>query len=230
MFGSARRLSAGSASWEAIRDQEVRKAELDAEVELRRLEEERKLLEARQVEVDAELARLGESEANLRAHRTIARWWLALFILAAGVAVLSAWWSVNWYLTLTWEKALVAVTLIVLPLIGWMAFLVYARDRAESRDLWRLVCGLGLLVVLGRRDGPPRRGSDGRHRARGGAPAGGRDADGKRPRLAACSAGSRQPRLAGQGPPRAHGDGGHSPRRGRGGRGGAGLPRVSPGT
>lgn len=148
MFWSARHLSAGSANWEAIRDQEVRKAELESEIELRRLEEERKLFEARQAQVGAELDRLGESEANLRAHRAIARWWLALFLLALGVAVGSAWWSVNWYLTLTWEKALLALTLFVLPLVGWMAFLIYARDRAQGRDLWRVFCGLGLLVVV----------------------------------------------------------------------------------
>ncbi|MFQ5801398.1 MAG: hypothetical protein ACE5JQ_00705 [Candidatus Methylomirabilales bacterium] len=148
MFGRVRQLPRWVPNWEAIRDQKVSEAQLQAEVELRQLEEERNLLVARQGEVAGELDRLGEPEANLRAHRTLARWWGVLFLLAAAVAILSAWWSLNWYLSLTWEKALLALTLFVLPLIGWMVFLLAARERLQGRDLWKIFCALGLLVVL----------------------------------------------------------------------------------
>src|SRR5712692_2554696 len=99
-------LSAPRAYWEARRDQEVRRAELEAEVELRKIEEERKLLESEQTRVQAELARLGESEAGLRVHARLACWWGGLCGLALLLTALGTWWSVSWYLTLGWEKGL----------------------------------------------------------------------------------------------------------------------------
>lgn len=134
--------------WQAIRDEKVRCTWLEAQIALRGLEAERNVLAVRRGQVETELERLGESEASVAAHLRLARWWGGLLLLALVVTAGSAWWSVNWYLSLTWEKALLVLTLFVLPLIGWMAFLMYARDRAQGRDLWRVFCGLGLLVAL----------------------------------------------------------------------------------
>lgn len=140
--------SAWVPNWEVIRDQKVRAAELQAAIELRALEEARQLLESRQRDVKAELTRLGQTEAGLRVHGTLGRWWGRLFCLYVLVLVMSAWWSVNWYLSLTWEKGLLALTLFVLPLIGWMIFLTYAGERVEGKGLWKLFAGLGLVVII----------------------------------------------------------------------------------
>jgi len=148
MNPSVKQLGPWVPGWEDMRDHEVAKAHLEAEIELRRLEEERGLLQGRREEVEASLERLGESEESLRAKRTYAKSWGVLFLLAVAVTVLSAWWSVNWYLSLTWEKALLAVTLFVLPLVGWMVFLVYVRDRAQGRELWKIFAALGLVIIL----------------------------------------------------------------------------------
>jgi hypothetical protein len=134
--------------WEAIRDQEVRELELRSEIEIRRLEEERRTLDANRAEVETEITRMGETPAGLRAHRTLARWWLLLFGLTTLVAILSAWWSVSWYHSLTWQKALLAFSLVALPLVGWAAFLIYAQDRVRGWDLSRISLGLGLFVVV----------------------------------------------------------------------------------
>lgn len=143
-----RHLNSWNPNWEAIRDQQVREMELQTEIQLRKLEEDRRLLETRKGQVETELNRLGQPEASVRAHRTLAQWWGGMFVLAVAVAVLSAWWSVNWYLSLTWEKTLIAVTLFVLPLIGWMAFLTFAGEQVEYRNLRRLFAGLGLGIIL----------------------------------------------------------------------------------
>jgi hypothetical protein len=134
--------------WEAIRDERVRKAEAESEIELRQLIEEQKVLEAEAGRVAAEIDRCGESESSVRAHCTLAHWWGSLFLLASALAVVSAWWSVNWYLTLTWEKAVLAATLSVLPLIGWMGFLMRARDSMQARTVQKIICALALVVVL----------------------------------------------------------------------------------
>lgn len=141
-------LPAGPTLWQAVRDQEVRKAEVEAAIDLRRLSEEQKLLDAEAEQIDGELTGCGHSASSVKAHGTLAQWWGGLFILASALAVVSTWWSVNWYLTLTWEKAALAVTLFVLPLVGWMAFLMRARDWMQERFLQRILCALGLLIVL----------------------------------------------------------------------------------
>jgi hypothetical protein len=135
-------------NWETIRDLRVREMELQTEIQVRRLEEDRRLLETRKGEVERELDRVGEPEASVRVHRTLGRWWGGMFLLAVAVAILSAWWSVNWYLSLSWEKALIAVTLFVLPLIGWMVFLTFAGEQVERFDLRRVFVGLGLGIIL----------------------------------------------------------------------------------
>jgi hypothetical protein len=96
--------------------------------------------------VEAELGRMGESEAGVRAHRTLARWSGIAFGLVAVVLILTAWWTVNWYLSLTWEKALFALTVFILPVIGWAGFLQYAKPRMELS--WRITAGLGLAIVV----------------------------------------------------------------------------------
>lgn len=139
---------AAPAYWERRRDQEVRRATLEAEIELRRLEEERKLLEAERVRVEAELDRLGESESGLRAHALLARRWGGLCVLTLLLMMLGAWWSVSWYQTLGWEKGLLAVSLCILPLIGGTTFLMRARQRGEERHFQKLLCAIGLVIVL----------------------------------------------------------------------------------
>ena len=143
-----KQLQAWIPSWEDIRNEEVLKRTLEAQIELRRLEEERKLLTNRQSEAELELKRMGEPEAGVRAHKTVGRWWGGMFLLTAVVVILTAWWSVNWYLSLSWEKALLALTLFVLPLIGWMAFLTAAGERVLRRDLWKAWVILGLVIVV----------------------------------------------------------------------------------
>ena len=135
-----------NAHWRLIRDQRVREAEVKAEIEVKGLEEEAKVLIERKSQVEAELGRMGESEAGVKAHRTLARWWGSGFVLASLVLMLSAWWTLNWYLSLTWEKGLLALTLFVLPLVGWAAFLVLGKQRVELS--WRITSGLGLGVVI----------------------------------------------------------------------------------
>jgi hypothetical protein len=133
-----------NSQWRLIRDQRVREAEVRAEIAVKRLEEEAKVLVGRKDQVEAELTRMGESEAGVRAHRALARWWGAGFAFASLVMMLTAWWTLNWYLSLTWEKALLALTLFILPLIGWAVFLIKQRVEISSR----VVCGLGLAVVF----------------------------------------------------------------------------------
>jgi len=135
-----------NSQWRLIRDQRVREAEVRAEIEVRRLEEEAKRLVERKARVDGELNRMGESEAGVRAHRTLARWSGIAFGLVAAVLILTAWWTVNWYLSLTWEKALFALTVFILPVIGWAGFLQYAKPRMELS--WRITAGLGLGIVV----------------------------------------------------------------------------------
>lgn len=130
--------------WRPIRDQRVREAEVKAEIEVKQLQEEEKVLVARQGHVEGELRRMGESEAGVRAHRTLGRWWFGGFALASLATMLTVWWTMNWYLSLTWEKALIAVTLFVVSLIGWSVFLIKQRDEVSTR----LLSGLGLAVVF----------------------------------------------------------------------------------
>jgi hypothetical protein len=142
-------LPTAPAYWERRRDQEFRRAELEAEIELRRVQEERKLFAAELVHVEAELGRLGESESGLRVHALLARRWGGLCVLALLAMALGAWWSVSWYQTLGWAKeGLLAFSLCVLPLIGGTTFLMWARQRSEERQFQKLLCALGLVIVL----------------------------------------------------------------------------------
>src|SRR5438128_1254961 len=109
--------------WREIAEHEAARVQLQAEVELAGLVEEEKNLDERHVRVETSLDEMRVSEAKLRAHETSRRWWSALFVLAVGIAGASAWWSIGWYLTLGWEKVLVATTVVALPLIGWIALL-----------------------------------------------------------------------------------------------------------
>src|SRR2546425_1209209 len=109
--------------WQLIRDQRVREAELEAEIEVRRLEEDLKVLVQRTGKVEAGLDRMGESEERVKAHRTLGRWWGWGFALASAVLMLTAWWTLSWYVTLTWEIALLSLTLFIVPIIGWARFL-----------------------------------------------------------------------------------------------------------
>ncbi|MGH9459945.1 MAG: hypothetical protein ACRD1X_01915, partial [Vicinamibacteria bacterium] len=148
MLGMRKALRAARTNWEAIRDLKVHEARLQADVELRRLEEDRLVLEDRKTAVEREIVTMGHSEASLRAHQILARRWGGLALLAAGIAVMSAWWTVNWFLSLGWEKALLAVTLFVLPLIGWTGFLTFAGEAMKEWDLRKVFAGLGLAIVL----------------------------------------------------------------------------------
>ena len=140
----APRVPEPNSHWRLIRDQRVREAEVRAEVNVRRLQEEGKVLVERKDHVEAELTRMGETEAGVNAHRTLGRWWGAGFMFASLVMMLTAWWTLNWYLSLTWEKGLLALTLFILPLIGWAVFLIKQRMEVSSRA----ICGLGLAVVF----------------------------------------------------------------------------------
>ena len=148
MLGMRKQLRAVRTNWEAIRDLKVQEARLQADVDLRRLEEDRLVLEDGKTAVERELVTMGHSEASLRAHQILARRWGGLALLAAGIAVMSAWWTVNWFLSLGWEKALLAVTLFVLPLIGWAGFLTFAGEALKDWDLRKIFAGLGLVIVL----------------------------------------------------------------------------------
>jgi len=143
-----RALRAARTNWEAIRDLKVQEARLQADVDLRRLEENRLVLEDRKTAVEREIVTMGHSEASLRAHQILARRWGGLALLAAGISVMSAWWTVNWFLSLGWEKALLAVTLFVLPLIGWAGFLTFAGETMKEWDLRKTFAGLSLVIVL----------------------------------------------------------------------------------
>src|SRR5712692_7261144 len=114
MLEKRERVGSTDTGWQAIRDLKVREAELEAVIEVRRLEEDRKLLEERRGQIGTEITRMGESEANLRAHEVIARRWLALTVFALGIAIGSAWWTVGWFTSLSWEKGLLAVTIVSL--------------------------------------------------------------------------------------------------------------------
>lgn len=148
MFGMRKRLRPAQPNWEAIRDQKVKKARLEADVELRRLEVEQRRLGERRAATEAEIASTGESEASLRAREVRGRRWGLLFLFAAGIAVASAWWSADWFLSLSWEKALLAVTIFVLPLIGWMTLLTFSKEILREWDLRKLFAAMGLVIVL----------------------------------------------------------------------------------
>jgi hypothetical protein len=133
-------------NWREIAEHEVARAELQAEIELARLVEERKNLEERHLRAEKSLDEMGVSEAKLRAHETSQHWWAGLAFSAVAIAGLSVWWSVGWYLTLGWEKILLAVTVVVLPLVGWVVILKHVE--IEERDLRQVMAGLGLAIVL----------------------------------------------------------------------------------
>src|SRR5207249_11429205 len=99
--------------WHLILDQRVREAELEAEIEVRRLEEDLKVLVQHTGKVEASLDRMDEPEERVKVHRTLGRWWGWGFALASAVLMLTAWWTLNSYLSLTWDKALLALTLFV---------------------------------------------------------------------------------------------------------------------
>jgi len=143
-----KQLRAARTNWEAIRDLKVKKARLKADVELRRLETEEHLLTARKTATEQEITSTGESEASLRARQVRGRRWGYLFVLAAGIAIASAWWSADWFLSLSWEKALLAVTIFVLPLIGWMTLLTFSKEILEHWDLRKIFAGMGLVIIL----------------------------------------------------------------------------------
>src|SRR3989344_3878947 len=148
VLGESKQLRAPSAGWERMRDLKVKKARLEADVEIRRLETEEHLLTARKIATEQEIASTGESEASLRARQVRGRRWGLLFVLAAGIAIASAWWSADWFLSLSWEKALLAVTIFVLPLIGWMALLTFSKEILEHWDLRKIFAGMGLVIIL----------------------------------------------------------------------------------
>ena len=133
-----------NSQWRLIRDQRVREAEVRAEVNVKRLEEEGKVLMERKDQVEGELTRMGETEAGVNAHRTLGHWWGAGFAFASLVMMLTAWWTLNWYLSLTWEKVLLALTLFILPLLGWAVFLIKQRVEVSTR----VIAALGLAVVF----------------------------------------------------------------------------------
>lgn len=148
VLGESKQLRAFGTNWEAIRDLKVKKARLEADVELRRLEEEDRRLTERRASTEAEIASTGESEASLRARQVRGRRWGLLFILAAGIAIASAWWSADWFLSLGWEKVLLAVTIFVLPLIGWMTLLTFSKEILHEWNLRKVFAGMGLVIVL----------------------------------------------------------------------------------
>ncbi|HXN41756.1 MAG TPA: hypothetical protein VN918_08220 [Myxococcaceae bacterium] len=133
-----------NSQWRLIRDQRVREAEVRAETGVKRLEEEGKVLRERKDQVDVELSRMRETEAGVNAHRKLARWWGAGFVIAALVTMLTAWWTLDWFLSLTWEKGLIALTIFILPLIGWAVFLLKQGVEVSAR----VQVGLGLFVVV----------------------------------------------------------------------------------
>jgi hypothetical protein len=143
-----RALQKSGSNWQAIRDLQVREAGLQAAIDLRRLEEERKALEERKTQVEEAIALMGKSEASLRLHQVHAHRWGWLTLLAAGIAVASAWWTVNWFLTLSWEKALLTATLFVLPLIGWAVLLRFAHEQVAEWDLRKVFAGLGCIIIF----------------------------------------------------------------------------------
>jgi len=102
----------------------------------------------RKTATEEEIARTGESEASLRAREVRGRRWGYLFAFAAGIAIASAWWSADWFLSLSWEKALLAATIFVLPLIGWMALLTFSKEILEHWDLRKIFAGMGLVIIL----------------------------------------------------------------------------------
>ncbi len=135
-----------ASNWREIAEHEAARVDLQAEVELARLVEERRLLEVRHVRVNESIDQVATPVPKLRVHETSRRWWVSLFVLAIGIAWASGWWSVGWYMTLGWEKVLVATTIVVLPLIGWIA-LLRSLDIPE-RERRRMMAGLGLAIVL----------------------------------------------------------------------------------
>src|SRR3990167_5975930 len=108
-----KQLRPSSSNWETLRDVKVKKARIEADVEICRLETEQRLLTERKTATEAEIASTGESEASLRARQVRGRRWGLLFGLAAGIAIASAWWSADWFFSLSWEKALLAATIFV---------------------------------------------------------------------------------------------------------------------
>ncbi|MGH9463945.1 MAG: vWA domain-containing protein [Vicinamibacteria bacterium] len=148
MLGMSKRLRPSSGNWEALRDLKVKKARIEADVELRRLETDQVRHAERKAAAEAEIASTGETEASLRAREVRGRRWGVLFVLAAGIAIASAWWSADWFLSLGWEKALLAVTIFVLPLIGWMTLLTFSKEILQTLDLRKIFAGMGLVIVL----------------------------------------------------------------------------------
>ncbi len=148
MLGTRKQLRPSISNWEAVRDLKVKKARAEADVELCRLETEQRLLKERRAATEAEIASTGESEASLRAREVRGRRWGVLFLFAAGIAIASAWWSADWFLSLGWEKVLLAVTIFVLPLIGWMTLLTFSKEILREWDLRKVFAGMGLVIVL----------------------------------------------------------------------------------
>src|SRR5262249_25403477 len=112
-----------------------------------RLVEERRQLEVEHARVEHSLQEVQTSPAKLRTHEIARRWWGMFFSLALGIAGASAWWSISWYMTLGWEKVLLASTIVVLPLIGWCVLLRYLEISEIHRR--QLMAVLAFVIILG---------------------------------------------------------------------------------
>ena len=137
-----------SGRWMAIRDLKVKEAEHHAAIELRGLTEEARGLEARRVEVAAEIHRMGESESSVATHAWVARAWGLFALGAVTLSILSAWWTVGWFTTLTWEKVALTLSFAVLPLIGWAVLLTAWASQASKLTVRKVMVLSGLVILI----------------------------------------------------------------------------------
>jgi hypothetical protein len=91
---------------------------------------------------------MGHSEASIAAHERFSTRWGLLTLGAVALAVASAWWTVDWFVSLFWAKALLTGSLCSLPLIGWALFLSLQGDKTRTWDLRKLMATLGLVIVV----------------------------------------------------------------------------------
>lgn len=141
-------LKAWVPTWEDVRDQEVRKTELETAIELRHLVETQKLKQDRRELVTRQLEDFGESESRVRAHKTQARVWCALAIAMVLVTAVGIWLGTGFFVDALGERLAITVTLAVISVVGGTVLLsALSQQIREERLRIIFICAASLVIV-----------------------------------------------------------------------------------
>jgi len=137
-------------TWEDLRDQEVRKVDLESAIELRHVAELQKLKQAELTETACQLKEFGESEARVRAHRTQARVWRAVGLGSILVTALGIWLGAGFFMDALAERLAITATLVVISVAGGTVLLsALTRQVREERLRIIVICAAALVIGCG---------------------------------------------------------------------------------